>query len=626
MSLHSSFARQSALAAALCCVALPCVCSPLFAADAAADSASDLNGVVVTATRTEQTQASTLAAVTVIDRADIERLQPQSVQDLLQGTPGMSIANNGGLGKSTSLFLRGTEADHVLILVDGVKIGSATLGQASIQNIPVDQIERIEIVRGPFSSLYGSEALGGVIQIFTRRPQGGFAPNFNLGYGTQQTVRAGAGVGGKVGDGWYAAEATHENTDGINACRGKPFPHGAGCYVYEPDRDGFRNHSVSLKGGYRFSEAWDADAQWLRTWGFNKYDGSYTNQSEVVDQVAGARLHYRPSKALTLTLNVGQSADLSDDYENRVYVDTFNTRRDLGSLQGDLSLGGGLWSLGYDWQRDRVNSTTTYARTRRLDRGVFAQWQQTFGAQSLQASVRRDDNQQFGGKTTGSLLWGWDFTSVLRLTASAGTAFKAPTFNELYYPGYGNAALKPETSHNYELGLRGTHSWGNWSLNAFENRIRDLIAYDASIGLPGNVERVRIHGVEAVANTSLAGWDLRGTATWLDPRNESNGPNHDKWLPRRAGRSARIDADRRFGAFSVGASVYAADDRYDDLANKQHLGGYALTDLRFAYAIDRAWKLQLSVRNVFDKRYETAAYYNQLGRTAMLSVSYQPAL
>jgi vitamin B12 transporter len=597
----------------------------MFSAAACADEpASDLRGVVVTATRTEQTEADTLASVTVIDRADIDRLQPQSVADLLQGTPGLSMANNGGPGKATSLFLRGTEADHVLVLVDGVKIGSATLGQPSIQNIPVAQVERIEIVRGPFSSLYGSEALGGVIQIFTRRPRGAFEPDLDLGYGSNASFRGAAGLGGKVGDGWYAVQATHEDTDGINACRGKPSPRGAGCFVDEPDRDGFRDSSVSLKGGYRFGEAWDADAQWLRSWGYNAYDGSTSNQSDVVQQVAGARVHWRPDQAFTMTLSAGQSADLSDNYLNGIYTSTFDTHRDLGSLQGDLALGGGLWSLGYDWQRDRVDSSTSYVRDRRLNRGVFGQWQQTFGTHSLQASLRHDDNQQFGGKTTGSLLWGWQFASALRLTASVGSAYKAPTFNELYYPGYGSAALRPESSRSYELGLRGTPAWGLWSLNAFENRIRDLIAYDASIGLPGNVERARIRGAEAVASITLAGWTWRGTATWLDPRNQS-ATNRDKLLPRRAGRNARIDADRSFGAFSVGASVYAAGHRYDDLANMRRLGGYALTDLRLAYALDHAWKLQLSLRNAFDKHYETAAFYNQPGRTAMLSVSYRPA-
>lgn len=616
MSLRFISLQRSAFAAASLCA-----WSSLACAD---EPASELDSVVVTATRTEQSQAGTLAAVTVIDRAEIERMQAQSVADLLQGTPGLSIANNGGPGKSTSLFLRGTEADHVLVLVDGVKIGSATLGQPSIQNIPVDQIERIEIVRGPFSSLYGSEALGGVIQIFTRRPRGAFEPHLSLGYGSNASFRGSAGLGGRSGDGWYAVEATHENTDGINACRGKPSPRGAGCFVDEPDRDGFRDSSVSLKGGYRFGQAWDADAQWLRSWGYNAYDGSSSNQSDVVQQVAGARVRWRPDHAVTLTLSAGQSADLSDNYRNGVYASTFDTHRDLGSLQGDLALGGGLWSLGYDWQRDRVDSSTDYARDRRLNRGVFAQWQGTFGAHSLQASARHDDNQQFGGKSTGSLLWGWEFASALRLTASAGTAYKAPTFNELYFPGYGNPALRPESSRSYELGLRGTPGWGQWSLNAFQTRIRDLIAYDASIGLPGNVERARIRGAEAVASTKLADWTLRGTATWLDPRNES-AANRGKLLPRRAGRSARLDADRSFGAVSVGASLYAAAHRYDDLANARRLGGYALTDLRLAYALDRAWQAQLSLRNAFGKRYETAAFYNQPGRTVMLSVSYRPA-
>jgi vitamin B12 transporter len=616
VSLRFTSLRRSAFAAA----SLFALSSSAFAGE----PASDLDGVVVTATRTEQTQAGTLAAVTVIDRAEIERLQPLSVADLLQGTPGLSIANNGGPGKATSLFLRGTEADHVLVLVDGVKIGSATLGQPSIQNIPVDQVERIEIVRGPFSSLYGSEAIGGVIQIFTRRPRGAFEPSLSLGYGSNGTFRGAAGLGGKVGEGWYAVEATHEDTDGIDACRGKPSPRGAGCFVNEPDRDGFRDSSVSLKGGYRFDQAWDADAQWLRSWGFNAYDGSTSNQSDVVQQVAGARVRWRPDAAATVTLSAGQSADLSDNYLNGVYAGTFDTHRDLGSLQGDLALGGGLWSLGYDWQRDRVSGSTGYARDRRLNRGVFAQWQQTVGAHSFQASARHDDNQQFGGKTTGSLLWGWAFARTLRLTASAGSAYKAPTFNELYYPGYGSPTLRPESARNYELGLRGTPAWGEWSLNAFENRIRDLIAYDASIGLPGNVERARIRGAEATASVTLAGWALRGTATWLDPRNESDA-NRDKLLPRRAGRSARLDADRGFGALGVGASIYAAARRYDDLANTRRLGGYALTDLRLTYALDRAWQAQLSVRNVFDKRYETVAFYNQPGRTAMLSLSYRPA-
>lgn len=597
------------------------------AAPAPAAPAVDLDQVVVTATRTAQTQDATLAAVTVIDRADIERLQPSSLPDLLRGTPGASLANNGGPGKSTSLFLRGSESDHVLVLVDGIKLGSATSGGASLQDIPVEQIERVEIVRGPFSSLYGSEAIGGVIQIFTRRPQGPFAPSFSVGIGSNKTHRASAGVAGKGERGWYSINAAHEDTDGIDACRGKPSPGGAGCFTYSPDRDGYRNSSLTLQGGYRFNEQWDAEARVFRAQGYNEYDGSQNNQADTVQQVAGAKLRYRPSDRLALSLNAGRSWDLSEQYKDGKYSSTFDTRRQLGSLQGDLGLGGGLLSLGFDWQRDEVESNTAYKRDARVLRGAFGQYQREFGAHALQASLRRDDDSQFGGETTGSLLWGWNFTEHLRLGASYGTAFKAPTFNELYFPGYGNPELGPETSRSFELSLRGEHGQARWALHAFDTRIDDMIAFDASLGDsggPNNIDRARIRGIEAEGGMRVADWDLRASLTRLDPRNDGDNPNHDNFLPRRARASGRIDADRRFGRFSVGASVTGAGERYDNLANTTRLGGYGLADLRVGYAFAPSWNLQLSAANLFDKRYETAALYNQPGRTWLLTLRYQP--
>ena len=614
--IHSSILLRRSLLAASLFVSL----SPAFAADAP----TDLDGPVVTATRTAQTQDQTLAAVTVIDRAEIERLQPASLPDLLRGTPGLSIASNGGLGKATSLFLRGTESDHVLVLVDGIKLGSATSGGASIQDIPVDQIERIEIVRGPFSSLYGSEAIGGVIQIFTRRPQGSFVPSASLGWGSDERYTASAGLAGRSGNGWYALQASHDQTRGINACRVGAAAAAAGCFADQPDRDGYRNNALTLQGGYRFDEAWDADAHLFHTEGHNDYDGTTSNSDDFVSQVAGTRVHYRPSKSLGFTLSAGQSEDRSTNFYDGVYSSRFDTHREVGSLQADIGAGGGLYSLGFDWQHDKVDSNTDFARDHRIDRGLFAQWQQSFGRQSLQASVRRDDDDQFGGKTTGSALWGWNFTDTLRLTASYGTAFKTPTFNELYYPGYGNPALKPESSHSAELGLRGEQDWGHWSLQAYQTRVNDLIAYDASLGLPGNVDRARIRGAELSADTVLAGWIVRGSATWLDPRNDGDSSSHGNLLPRRARQSARLDLDRSFGAITLGGSWYVAGRRYDDLANRHALGGYALTDLRVGYAFARDWRLQLALDNVFDRRYETAWFYNQPGRKAMLTLRYRP--
>ncbi|MEP7184735.1 MAG: TonB-dependent vitamin B12 receptor [Rhodanobacter sp.] len=596
----------------------------VFSQAIAAEGATDLDQMVVTASRTAQTQEQTLAAVTVIDRATIDRLQPNSLLDLLRGTPGLSLANNGGPGKSTSIFLRGTESDHVLVLVNGVRLGSATSGTASIQDIPVDQIERVEIVRGPFSSLYGSDAIGGVIQIFTRRPEGAFSPYASFGIGSDDEQRLSAGFAGRSGKGWYALSAAHEHTDGINVSRCKPLT-GGGCSAINADRDGYRNNSLSAQGGYRFSDAWDGELHLFRAEGRNAYDGSSTDMAETVSQLAGARLRYTPAKNMSISASVGQGDDLSDNYLERVYVGNFDTRRDLGSLQADLGVWGGLVSLGYDWQRDRVDSDTVYAVDHRINHGVFGQWQQSFGKQSVQASVRRDDNSQFGGKTTGSVLWGWDFTDALRVTASYGTAYKAPTFNELYYPGYGNAELQPETSHSAELGLRGSHQRGHWLLSVFDTRITHMIAYDAATQGPANIDRAHIRGVEASTDVRLGEWIWRATATWLDPRDAATGSNDGNLLPRRERRSARIDLDRRVGDFSLGGSVFAAGERYDDLANRNRLGGYALTDIRLGYRVSADWNLRLSFNNVFDRHYETARYYHQPGRNYLFTVNYRPS-
>ena len=626
-SRHVSL-RSSTLAVAIATVLI----APLPAT--AADASTDLDSVVVTASRTEQTQSQVLAASTVIDRAEIERLQPRSLADLLRGTPGVSIANNGGPGKSTSVFLRGTESDHVLVLVDGVKIGSATSGTAAFQDIPVDQIERIEIVRGPYSSLYGSDALGGVIQIFTRRPQGAFVPNVSVGIGSYDTLRGSVGFAGRGTQGWYSVEASHDQTDGINACRGKPSPRGGGCFTYEPDRDGYRNNALSLKGGWRFDEQWDADATATRAEGRNHYDGTSSNFAESATQVLGGRVRYKPAKDVQITANLGRSEDLSTDYENGDYADTFNTHRDLASLQADLGrIGGsaGLTTVGFDWQRDRVVGSTDYFVDARRNHALFAQWQQEFGDSSVQGSLRHDENSQFGGKTTGSLQYGYALTKSLRVTGSYGTAFKAPTFNDLYYPDYGNPDLAPETSRNWELGIRGTPGWGNWSLNAFQNEIDHLIVFDSSLTGPlfpfggaNNIDRSRIRGVELAADTTLGQWRLAGNATWLQPEDRSDDGTRGNLLPRRARRTANVDVDRSFGALSIGASVFASGYRYDDTANLNRLGGYALTDLRMAYAFDAAWKVELAAKNVFDRHYETARYFNQPGRNWMLTLRYQP--
>lgn len=615
------------------------------AVHASRDTSASLHGidpVIITATRTARTADETLSSVTVIDRKEIERRQAHSVQDLLRGIPGVDIADSGGRGKATSVFLRGTESDHVLVLIDGVKVGSATLGTTAFQDIPVEQIERLEIVRGPRSSLYGSEAVGGVIQIFTRKGGGALKSFFSIGGGRYQTYSASAGVSGGGERGRLSASASGIDTQGFNACDGKPSPGGAGCFTTEPDKDGYRNVSGSLRAGYRFDNGLEMDAHAFHAAGTNEFDGSFVNESDSVQQIVGGAARFSPVDMWHISLTAGRSRDESDNFKDGASQSRFDTQRDTLSFQNDLSLAlDHLLTVGADYQDDRVDGTTAYAVTSRDNTGLFTQYQGALGAHDVQLSLRRDDNEQFGGHNTGGAAWGYALSEGLRLTASYGTAFKAPTFNELYWPysafasnsttyiSRGNPALAPEKSKTTELGLRYQLATASLSLSAYETRMRDLINWATTATspsefttAPANIDRVRIRGIEAVFATRLAGWDVHTGLTLLDPKNRSSG-NKGNVLPRRTQQSLRFDADRRFGQYHFGATLLAAGKRYDDLANTRSLSGYATLDMRAEYSLAKDWRLQARIENLFDKDYETAAFYNQPGRGLYLTLRYQ---
>lgn len=602
------------------------------AAHAQDASAQSIDRIIVTGTRSDR-GPDTLAARSVIDREDIDRLQPASLQDLLRGQTGLAIYNQGGAGKVSGLFLRGTSPGQVLVLVDGVKIGSPTNGMAAVWDIPVSQIERVEIVRGPLSSLYGSEAVGGVIQIFTRGgDEPGVHPEVGVAIGSERTYKVDAGIRGRGARGWYSAGVAHEETRGFNACNGDPVTF-AGCGTIEPDRDGYRNDSVRLAGGIDFYQEWQADARILRAEGKNEFDGGWANENENVQQVIGAHVRYAPSERVALHFNAGRNDDDSRSLVGSTGMQSgrISTQRDTASLQADIGGETNLLSVGFDWQRDQVEGTTVFDVDHRISRALFGQWRMQAGSQHLQAGLRREDNSQFGGETTGNLAWGWDFTETLRLTASYGTAFRAPTFNDLYYPGFSNPDLRPERSRSIELGIEGRHGWGEWSLRGYQNRLRDLIVYNPMLtspsspyGMPDNVQLARVRGVEAMLGLDIAGWDVNATASFIDPRNETPGALDGKLLNRRPKQMARIDADRDFGRYSLGASVNGNSERFDDPANLVRMGGYATTDLRAGLRFSDDWRLQLTVANVFDRQYETARWYNQAGRTWLLSLRWQP--
>lgn len=596
-----------------------------------------LPDIVVTATRTAQSADATLASVTVITRQDIDRLQAQSLPDVLRGAAGLTISNSGGAGKATSVFLRGTNAGHVLVLVDGIKIGSATTGTASFQDIPVAQIERIEIVRGPRASLYGSEAIGGVIQIFTRKGGGELTPSLDMTAGSYGTVNATAGLSGGGEQGWFNAKVDQRNTSGFNACNGKPSPGGGGCYVVEPDKDGYRNFSLGLRGGYRFDNGMTAGFNALQANSTSKSDGSIYagNEARSVQQVLGGNMDFAVSGQWNMALRGGRSQDKSDIFFDGQYISRFNTQRDSLSWQNDFALGADqLLTVGLDYQNDRIDAlpavaspAQAFTRTARDNRALFGQYQGSFGAHSLQASARHDDNQQFGGHDTVGLGYGYALNDEVRLTASYGTAFKAPTFNQLYYPGFGSATLNPELSRSIEAGVAGQGKFGKWSLNAYQTNITDLIGSDPATFAPVNIDNARLTGLEGQLQTRMAEWSFNGTLTLQDPR-QTSGANQGKLLNRRATESMRAEVTRDFDGYRLAGSLYAEGRRFDDLANTgaKRLGGYGLLDLRAEYRIATGWLVQGRIDNLLDKRYETARFYNQPGRGVYFTLNYQPKI
>ncbi|HEY8586742.1 MAG TPA: TonB-dependent vitamin B12 receptor [Rhodanobacter sp.] len=587
--------------------------------------ATDPGAVIVTATRTAITVDDALSSVSVITRADIERLQPLSVADLLTGLPGVSFANSGGYGQQTSLFLRGTSSSHTLVLIDGVRIGAVGSGLAAFEQIPVEQIERIEIVRGPRSSLYGADALGGVIQIFTRRGShdGALQPSFSVTTGSENLLRGQFGLSGGNENAWYNLAAGAQYTRGINACRigaGTVF---AGCFANEPDNDPYRNRNLVANGGYRWDNGASVSGSWLRSLGEVHFDGSYQNRSRTVQQTTGAAFSVSPLDAWKSTVSVGQNLDRYDNYHDANFVGFIGSHRNQASWQNDLSVADNqLLTLGVDWQGEKIDSDTGYLATRRHNTGGYVQYQGRFGRNDLQLSARRDHNSQYDNHNTGAAAWGYHFGAGLKLSASYGSGFHAPTFNDLYFPyGSGNPDLKPEKSRSAELGLSQQLTAWNWALNAYQTRIDQLIALDSTY-FPMNISKARIRGVEAQLGGDLAGWQLHGYATWLQPRNDDGGPNDGKVLPRRPEQTGRIDLDRRIGAYGVGATLNVAGRSYDDAANRRPLAGYATADLRASWRFAPGWQLEARLANLFDRHYETVWYFNQPGRSGFLTLRY----
>ncbi len=578
--------------------------------------------IIVTGTRTPVAVDKLAAATTVISREDIENLQVNSLPDLLKGIVGIDVTNSGGYGKVTDVRMRGTESDHVLVLVDGVRIGSATVGTTAFQHIPVLQIERIEIVRGPRSSLWGSDAIGGVIHIFTRKGEGK-TPRYTLdtGGGSYDTLELSAGVSGEYRNFNYSAALSYFDTAGFDAAE----PTTGFFAVDQPDKDGYDNVSVHFRGGYSFGETGEIEAFILRAQGSTEFDGNFQDKSDFLQQVLGASLLFNPLDKWQTQLRLSESRDENENFApGGKPASVFDTKRQQLSWQNDVSLlHEQALTFGVDYREDEIDSNNNFSQTARNNLGVYGQYSIDFHGHHLTGSLRWDDDEVFGGETTGGLGWSYSWRDWLRVYASYGTAYKTPSFNELFFPGFGNPDLGPETADSIEAGVTGQHQGLNWSIRAYRTDVDDLIVtvFDplSFNFFPDNVDKAEIVGVESELNIQWHNWEAQLALEYLDPEDRGNGNR----LPRRVKKRLTLDLDRQIGKFSIGGHLLAEGNRFNDAGNLVRVGGFVTVDLRADYRLNDRITFRARVANLLDKDYQTIDTFNTPDRNFFLSVHYQ---
>lgn len=577
---------------------------------------SSVSTLIVTASRTQQTSTEVLASASVIEREDIDRLQPDDVTALLNKIPGAIVTRSGGPGSQSSLFLRGTNNEHTLVLLDGQRIASATLGSTSFQFLDPEQIERIEVVRGPRSSLYGSDAIGGVVQIFTRSIDSLPTAYVSAGYGSHDSYRSSAGGGGQFGNLRISGGASHFFTDGFSNLEDHRGSNG--------DNDAYRNNSFNGKIGYDFEGGAKLDLIHFYTQVENEYDSVYSPMvnpySDSWIQNTSLVFQATPLPFWKTTASIGHSVDDSDDFNSSGSGSHshFRTARNSASWQNDFALDKTqVVTAGVDYYKENINSSTVYTDSNgneiddRDVTGYFAQYLLSQSIFDLQIGARSDHIERVGTETTGNLAIGFNLPAQHRLIFSAGKAFRAPTVNDLYWPiniyEYGNPNLKPEKSKNYEVELRGDYKPLRWALSAYQNKVENLIQWaqdPASPNFaytPSNVANVKIRGADFTVSTDIQQWFISGRFSYVDPRDEDT----DLVLQERNRRTFGLDADRQFGKWGVGANWLLQDSRYADAANTHKLGGFGAVDLHASYEPTPSWKIALRLNNIFDKEYAT---------------------
>lgn len=605
---------------------------PLWAQYSFAQQNDDVQ--IVTANRFQQPVSSVLAPTTVVTREEIERWQSKSLTDVMRRLPGVDVAQSGGLGQQSSLFIRGTNSSHVLILIDGIRLNQAGItGSSDLSQIPLSLVQRIEYVRGARSAVYGSDAVGGVINIITGRAQPGTTLTAGLGSNSYQSYEGSTRQ--QLGDATTLTLAgNYTYTKAYDVVAGLPDAYGT---TAQPDRDGFMNKTLYGALEHQFN---DQLSGFVRGYGFENrtdYDGSPT--WIVPDTFVDTRQLYSQTWDGGMRFNQGiystqliASYSHTKDYNYSPAFGRYGSAATLDEAQqynvqwgNTVQVGHGALSAGVDWQKQTSEPGTGYVNDGHEQRntGIYATAQQQFGRLTLEGAVRGDDHEAFGWHHTWQTSAAWELLAGYRAFASWGTAFKAPNLGQLYSEFYGNRELDPEKSKQWEGGFEGLSGPLGWRVSGYRNDIEDLIDSDPVSQRYYNIRKARIKGVEATASFDTGPLSHYLSYDYVDARDGET----DQALLRRAKQQVKYQLDWTLYNVDWSVNWQYLGRRYDNdfstgSARRIKLGGVSLWDLALAYPVTSHLTVRGRIANLFDKDYETVYGYQTPGREYYLSGSY----
>lgn len=591
------------------------------------------NDVVVTANRISQNKDAVLADVTIIDREQIERSGQSTLAELLSMQSGIEMESNGGVGATSNIHIRGTNSQSVVVLIDGMRVASATLGTTSFNQIQPEQIERIEILRGSASSLYGSDAIGGVIQIFTKQGKGDLHLTATAGYGSYNTQQTAATISGATEKVHFAAGISSLTTNGISSIRTNS--------GFDADNDAFRNLSFNGNITVNLVDGQDVGVQVFTSKGHYNFDGGNFPANQNLRQEAfSATSNNKIFDSWTSHLRVGESMDTLDSLGSfgRSYLRT--TQKQM-SWQNDVKLPLGNLVLTYDRLEDEVKGSMAFSQNIRINNGYLATYLLEQDAHAFKFGLRHDRNSQFGGHTTGNIAYGYKLSDFWKASASYGTAYRAPTFNDLYWPfqnfgsfgSYqGNPNLKPETSRNKEIGVVFDQGHHRATATIFHNKVDNLIVCCQGLfnDSAANIGTATIQGLSLTYEGWVSNYHLRASADFQDPKNNDNG----KVLARRSKEHGAIWLGQHWGDWELGSELSISGKRYNDSDNVIKLAGYSLLNITAKYSVNDDWSINARVNNLLDKQYTlsttasasnlTSPDYNTMGTNLFVSLRYSP--